>query len=182
MYGQGNPGAPLGEGEPEAQAKATPSQLVGQLICGAIVGCWLPICCFLAKDNIDDFNCENADGMELWLTLNGTVTYGLPLFITLLLLIGVSMDISCIAAAGGGLQLLSGLFGIVMTIWGWVIVSGCSDKCTLDKSKVRPYMLMQVILIMQLVMFCLMCCCMSTAIVALVATAASQDRQAQSAE
>merc|ERR1719291_315376 len=89
------------------------------------------------------------------------------------------MGIDTIIKHGQAVEMLSASFGIAMTIWGWTIVIPCTDKCTLDKSKVRPYMLMRVILIVQLVVVCILCCFLCTAVCAMAAIMSDPDRRTQ---
>ncbi len=138
-----------------------------------IGGIWIPFCCEMAAQNVDESKCERPD-MVAWLRTNIVVAYVAPVLGESFILIGFFLGIECLMWSGHRIKFLSLIVNIGMFVWCFIAVANStSDNCAKPESLVDPRTLMLVINIMQVVVCgcCLMCCtcCYAGAGVAFIA-------------
>mmetsp|Transcript_20062 Transcript_20062/g.45279 ORF Transcript_20062/g.45279 Transcript_20062/m.45279 type:complete len:182 (-) Transcript_20062:77-622(-) len=154
------------EDETASPAPSPWSAVLAGICCHLFCVCWVPILCLLGAANVNEAKCEAPMEMGMWLKCGGFIALLLKPTLALIMFICVSdakPEITKHVVDEG-----SKVFDIPMFIWGWTILSRCSDQCAEDPGKVNPYLLMKVFLVLQLVVISMACCCICCCIAAVL--------------
>jgi hypothetical protein len=151
--------------------------LCGQMCCGLVFSMWIPYVFLTAAANVSE-ECENHD-MATWFQADVGVTYVMPAVVYLIILIGANLKIPCFFKMGPKLQISTAIAGLIMSVWGWVIISSCTEeKCTKDhEAFFNPYSIMKILLIIQIIFAAMACCCMSMGVCMAIGMVASGARE-----